>query len=90
MATSHFFSPKKRLVTNLMTSLTNVTGLYSLTSGPDNIIRRLQDTQKEVAVVLSNRQRQKGRLTINVFFTLNLQSLFFSHNHKTAMTGRKQ
>ncbi len=65
MATSQlpvatFFSPKKRLVTNLMTSLTNVTGLYSLTSGPDNIIRRLQDTQKEAAVVLSNRQRQKG------------------------------
>ncbi len=55
-----------------MVSLTIVAGLNSLTIGPDNIIRRLQGTQTEAAVVLSNRHRQKVGLTINVFFTLNL------------------
>ncbi len=44
-----------------------VAGLNSLTIGPDNIIRRLQGAQKEAAVVLRNRQRQKVGLTINVF-----------------------
>ncbi len=39
---------------------TIVTGLNSVNIGPDNIIRRLQDMQKEAAVMLSNRQRQKG------------------------------